>query len=611
MTTSAKAIVEGATDALPVNKPDQSLLREGWVHVGSIADVERAGSMVVKGTDRPIVVIAHLGKVYALDNRCPHLGFPLHKGTIRDGILTCHWHEARFDICSGCTLDLWADDTPAFDTRIAERQVYVCDMPRGQQDYAWRQLEKGMEQGLALLQAKGLIALLQAKTDPIEIIRAIIKFGLKYKNNPAGITELAIAANLRDILDSETLYFLLLRSSSVIAGSAMNSRRTLRQPLDGKDYSFDGLKKWFYQWALTRDPEACERVLRTFVGMGATPGQLTDLLVGAANQRIFADQGHTVDLINKMLELLEQVGNDQAAGLLALCVAGIANSRGAEENYRWRQPIDIVTPLREAEAELPKLLEESAKKRAASPIKAAWTAGKGYVATLLAEDPLAIIRETSAALAAGTAPAELSALVCYAAALRLVRFATANEIGDWFNPQHTYTYANAVDRSIRRSPTTDVVKALYHAALSVYQDRFLNVPPANVIDRAADRADQLPDKEVDLRKHILELLDGKSGALAPAEAVNRFLSLGFSTNSLANTLAFATIREDLDFHTLQVLEAGTRQAENWPGKPEATHIFMGVIRDLAAFCPTPRAQLRTARTALKLHRGELMYEEEK
>jgi nitrite reductase/ring-hydroxylating ferredoxin subunit len=611
MTISHAKTVETGVDAIPVDKPDAALLREGWIHAGSLAAVERAKTVVVKGADRPIVVIWNLGKVYALDNRCPHLGFPLHKGTVRDGILTCHWHEARFDICSGCTLDLWADDTPAFDTKVHEGQVYVRNQPRGGHDYAWRQLDKGMEQGLALLQAKGLIALLQAKTPTVEIIRAILKFGLKYKNNAAGITELAIAANFRDIVDSETLYFLLLRASSVIAGSAMNSRRTLRQPLEGKDYSFDHLKRWFYQWALTRDSEACERVLRTFVAMGATPGQLTDLLVGAANQRIYADQGHTVDLINKMLELLEQVGNEHAAGLLALCVGAICNSRGAQENYRWHQPIEIVEPLEAAEKRLPELLEESARKRAASPITPPWTDGEAYVATLLADDPLAIIRETSDALAAGAAPADLSALVNYAAALRLARFATANEIGDWFNPQHTMNFANAVDRSIRRSPTADVVRALYHAALSVYQDRFLNVPPANVIERAGDRADQLPAKEADLRKHILDLLDGKSGTLAPAQAVYRHLSLGFSTDALTNTLAYATVREDLDFHTLQVLEAGARQARNWPGKPEATNIFIGVIRDLAAFCPTPRAQLRTAQTALKLHRGELMYEEEK
>ena len=603
----SQAIAEGAQS--PVIKQGALPAGEGWIAVGPLAELKKVQSMVVKGADRPIMVIAQGEKVYALDNRCPHLGFPLHKGTIRDGILTCHWHEARFDICSGCTLDLWADDTPAFDTKVVDGQVYVRSTPRQGLDYAWRQLEKGMEQGLALLQAKGLIALLQAKTPPIEIIRKIVKFGVANKNTAAGFTELSIAANLKDLVDSETLYFLLLRASSVIAGSAMNSRRTLRQPLDGKDYSFATLKGWFNQWVITRDAEACERVLRTYVAMGATPAQLTDLLVGAANQRIFADQGHTLDLVNKMLELLEHVGFEHAGGLLGLCAGPICNSRGAQENGRWHQPINIVGPLEAAEKELPMLLEQSAKHRAAAA--PTWSGGEALVGVVLGEDPLAIIRAISSALAEGAAPAELSALVAYAAALRLVRFATANEVGDWFNPQHTMNIANAVDCSIRRSPTPDVVRGVYHAALAVYQDRFLNVPPAAILDRVADRAEQLPKTEAELRKHILNLLDGKSGAFAPAQAAYRYLQVGLGPDSLTNTLAFATVREDLDFHTLQVLEAGARQARNWPNQPKAAHIYIGVIRNLAAVCPTPRAQLRTAQTALKLHRGELMYEDEK
>jgi nitrite reductase/ring-hydroxylating ferredoxin subunit len=40
-------------------------------------------------------------RVFALDNRCPHMGFPLDRGTVEDGILTCHWHHARFDLASG------------------------------------------------------------------------------------------------------------------------------------------------------------------------------------------------------------------------------------------------------------------------------------------------------------------------------------------------------------------------------------------------------------------------------------------------------------------------------------------------------------------------------
>jgi hypothetical protein len=52
------------------------------------------------------------GRIFALDNRCPHIGFPLERGSVEDGILTCHWHHARFDHESGCTFDLWADDVP-------------------------------------------------------------------------------------------------------------------------------------------------------------------------------------------------------------------------------------------------------------------------------------------------------------------------------------------------------------------------------------------------------------------------------------------------------------------------------------------------------------------
>ena len=40
------------------------------------------------------------------------MGFPLEQGSLEDGILTCHWHHARFDLASGCTFDLWADDVP-------------------------------------------------------------------------------------------------------------------------------------------------------------------------------------------------------------------------------------------------------------------------------------------------------------------------------------------------------------------------------------------------------------------------------------------------------------------------------------------------------------------
>jgi nitrite reductase/ring-hydroxylating ferredoxin subunit len=75
----------------------------GRAEQGSLEELKAKGRLVLHGNHRPILVIYDRGRVFALDNRCPHMGFPLERGSDEDGILTCHWHHARFDLESGCT----------------------------------------------------------------------------------------------------------------------------------------------------------------------------------------------------------------------------------------------------------------------------------------------------------------------------------------------------------------------------------------------------------------------------------------------------------------------------------------------------------------------------
>ena len=93
-----------------------------FILAGSLDELKAKGRLVVHGDHRPILVVHDRGRVFALDNRCPHMGFPLERGSVEDGILTCHWHHARFDLESGCTFDLWADDVQSAPLRcVAER----------------------------------------------------------------------------------------------------------------------------------------------------------------------------------------------------------------------------------------------------------------------------------------------------------------------------------------------------------------------------------------------------------------------------------------------------------------------------------------------------------
>ena len=74
---------------------------EHYVRAARLADVQTVGCKVVQLEKHTVVLFAYRDKIYALDNRCPHMGFPLHQGTVKNGILTCHWHHARFDLVSG------------------------------------------------------------------------------------------------------------------------------------------------------------------------------------------------------------------------------------------------------------------------------------------------------------------------------------------------------------------------------------------------------------------------------------------------------------------------------------------------------------------------------
>lgn len=55
----------------------------------------------VKLNDQKILLVKHQGTIYALENRCTHLGLSMEKGKVEDGAITCPWHGSTFDIASG------------------------------------------------------------------------------------------------------------------------------------------------------------------------------------------------------------------------------------------------------------------------------------------------------------------------------------------------------------------------------------------------------------------------------------------------------------------------------------------------------------------------------
>jgi hypothetical protein len=70
------------------------------------------------------------------------------------------------------------------------------------------------------------------------------------------------------------------------------------------------------------------------------------------------------------------------------------------------------------------------------------------------------------------------------------------------------------------------------------------------------------------------------------------------------------LREDRDFHTIQMIEAACRQVTQTDDPTARTHFLVAAARYLAAHAPTLRAQGQTYQIAQRLHQGDKLFEED-
>ena len=182
--------------------------------------------------------------------------------------------------------------------------------------------------------------------------------------------------------------------------------------------------------------------------------------------------------------------------------------------------------------------------------------------------------------------------------MRIARFPVTNEFTDWDTALHTFTFANAVEQGLHRTGSAELVRGVFDAAMSVYLDRFLNTPPARLPDG---------DGEGGGRDRLFELLDRQQQVDAAGSLTAGWLDAGGDAPAVMSALVTALLREDRDFHTIQMIEAAVRQHGSM--SPERGRlVLIAGARYLAAHAPTARAQTQTYRIAWRLNRGETLFE---
>ena len=565
--------------------------------VGALSKLQTDGHVLAKAGAHGVCVFWHEGGAYAVDDRCPHMGFPLHRGTVEHGLLTCHWHNARFDLATGDTLDPFADDVRAYPVVIEGDDVFLVVEPEPDRvAHLQHRLAEGLEQGLTLVTAKAVLGLLETGVPMADIVRTGVDYGTTYRAQGwgPGLTVLVAMANLLPHLADDDRALALVHGLSFVSRDTRN--RPPRFPLAplGADSERaaphgDRLASWYRRFIDTRSGDAAERTLATAIASGVAEGDVQAMMMASATDHVFLDEGHTLDFTNKAFEAVSLLGWPAAGSVLPTLVAQTAGAHRHEEDGMWRHPHDLVGLLAQTTLEYRPAPADGFHDVATAAL--AWA--------LLADEPRPVVAALVEAATAGASAEQLGRALALAAALRITRFHVQNDHGDWDVVHHGFTHANALHQRLAAHPTPELLRGVVAGALRVYLDRFLNIPAA-----------RLPKATAHPLAALQACWDNQGHVDRAGEIAFGHLSTGGDPAELIAALGRALLAEDAEFHWIQTVEAAVRQFHAWPaGSEEGALILAGTARFLAANTPTRRELPRVVRIATRLRRGEELFEE--
>ena len=383
-----------------------------------------------------------------------------------------------------------------------------------------RRLQDGLKHNLRLVMAKATIGLMAEGEEPAGLLEIGGRFGATQRDAGwrDGLTILTAMANILPHLAADDRPLALFHGMLHLASSVQGQRPHFDVgPLPGGETDLERLKAWLREFAEVRDRDGVERVVLSSLQANHDAKGLADMLFSAVTDHYFIGGGHSIDFVNKAFELLDVIGWQHSPEILVSVIPGITAGTRMEETSTWRTPVDLVGLLEPVFSDLlaGKFGDGHSDGRLADADFDA------LIARLMGDDPTAIIRALADLLVAGVALTELSLALSFAAALRVARFHLSNEFNDWVAVLHTFTSANATHRLLKRAPSLEGARAIWHSAMDLYLHRFLNAPAARQPSDTCVAG--LPTGGDELLANLLELTDGRQRVEESAATTYRYL----------------------------------------------------------------------------------------
>jgi nitrite reductase/ring-hydroxylating ferredoxin subunit len=457
-----------------------------FVRAARVAEIRDEGRALFRHDGRQIALFAVGESVHAVDNRCPHEGYPLLQGAVdvERRLLTCQWHNWKFSLPTGeCVLG--EDHVRSYPTRIEDGWVEV-DLTDPPAETIESETLRGLEGAIADRQygriAREISRLLVHGLEPLMAVGKAVD--LTHDRFEQGTTHAyaALADWLRLYEDSEDLESKVICLTEAVDHIAHDALRHPPYPFASEVRSFDGTN--FLAAIEAEDEATAASLVRGAVAEGCGFTEL-ETWFGRAAFAHYNDFGHAAIYVFKTREILERLPGIDPLHILLPLTRGLCFSTREDLLPDFRPYADLA-------AEEPGL----------SGNKREWIEGKGLSGQNIKE-ALSWTRDHFPS----HAPEVIHSALLEAGAVNLLRFdetlagaakrSVSQSVG-WLDFTHAITFGNAVRRLAERSPELWPMGLLQMACFVGRNKRFL---------RAGGEAREGCDRETVLARARTKVMD--------------------------------------------------------------------------------------------------------
>jgi 3-phenylpropionate/trans-cinnamate dioxygenase ferredoxin subunit len=100
-------------------------MEQDWVLTVPLQDIKEDAPRAVFPKGLPVLLIRRGAEVFALENRCAHMGCPLAAGRLDGWLLQCPCHDWRFDIRDGSFSDAPELAIRVYRAEVREGKIFV------------------------------------------------------------------------------------------------------------------------------------------------------------------------------------------------------------------------------------------------------------------------------------------------------------------------------------------------------------------------------------------------------------------------------------------------------------------------------------------------------